>query len=540
MPILNAKLSYLKERLNLNEKELNDLLFDYGLEVEELDKDNDVIKIDVTPNRLELLSTYSLAEHLEFFLERKENKFPEIKDSNFKVFVDEKNKRKTVAFILKNVKIDENRLNEAIEFQEKIHTSLFRKRKRAALGIYDLDKIKGNVYFKALKPSEVSFIPLNEEKAITGFELLETKKGKEFGKLLAEYQKEGYWPVFVDESGQILSVPPIINSNDVGNVTVDSKNLFIELSGDDLDYLKKHLPFLIKIFHSIFEGDIVNVEVIYKDEKVETKELIQKKKVKDFNFNPNDYLELNLNEDETKKYLKRVGYIEENDLFIPWYRYDIYTAQDIAEDLIIGYGINKISADLPNLFTIGKELDKNKLFNFLKELMVGLGFLENIGEFLTSNKKLRIFGKENKDILIENSSDENFDTVRTTLLISILEFLSNNVNYPYPQKVFEIGKYYDLKSKKEEYSLAFAWSQNKITFNEAKQILTYVLDRLGVKNYEFRESNNPYFIDGRQAEIFLEGKKIAEIGEVYPKVLLEFNIEIPTIMGEIYLDKIKL
>jgi phenylalanyl-tRNA synthetase beta chain len=535
MPILDANLEILKKELNLNTKELSDLLFDYGLEVEEIDEKNNSIKIDITANRLELLSTFSLLEHLKYFLGKKENKFPEVKESNLKVFVDKKNKRKTLAFILKNVKVDENRLKDAINFQEKIHISLFRKRKKAALGLYDLDKIKGNIFFKAMEPEKIKFVPLNENREIKGKELLNIKKGQEYGYLLENYEKDGYWPVFVDEEEKILSVPPIINSNDVGNVNVNTKNIFIELSGDDLEYLKKHLPFLIKVFHSIFEGEIYSVEVIFDNFSIKTIDLIEKNELKDFSF-VKRYFDLNLNEKDVKNLLKKVAYIEENEkLFLPWYRYDLYTEQDIAEDLVIAYGINKLDFKEPNLFTVGEFDINEEKKEYLKELLIGLGFLEIIGEFLTSNKKLAFF-EENKDIKLLNSTDENFDTVRTTLKISLLEFLQNNNMYPYPQKVFEIGKVYSNKLKRETTNLAFAWSQNKITYNEAKQILIYLLERMGInkEKLEFKESNKPYFIEGRQAEVFLEDKKIAEIGEVNPELLLKFNLDIPTIMGEVF------
>ncbi|MEO2154311.1 MAG: hypothetical protein ABGW69_00715, partial [Nanoarchaeota archaeon] len=99
----------------------------------------------------------------------------------------------------------------------------------------------------------------------------------------------------------------------------------------------------------------------------------------------------------------------------------------------------------------------------------------------------------------------------------------------------------DLEEKKERTNLAFAWSQNKITFNEAKQVLLYLLERIGInkEKIKFKEANKSYLIKGRQAEVFIDNKKIAEIGEINPELLLKFNIEIPTIIGEMYLDKLK-
>jgi phenylalanyl-tRNA synthetase beta chain len=535
MPKLKANLEKIKKELNLTTNELEELLFHYGIEVEEVNESENYIELDIVPSRLELFSTESLIEHLKYFLGLKKAEFPKIEESSLKVFIDEKNKRKSLSFILENIEIDEEKLKEIIELQEKIHTSLFRKRKKAAIGIYDLDKIKGNIYFKALKPEEVRFVPLKEEKEIVGKELLNTEKGKEFGHLLKEYEKERYWPVFLDEENNILSVPPIINSNDAGNVSINTKNIWVEISGDDLNYLKKHLPFLIKILHTILKGKIKSVTHIFGKEEIKTKDLIKKEEVNENNFNWNLYTKENLNWNEVKELLQKMAYIEENNkLFKPWYRFDLHTEQDIIEDLIIALGINNLKASLPQLFTIGELAEYNEKLEKLKMLMIGLGFLEQIGEILTHTSKLKELDLK-QDLKIINSQDENLNTVRPSLLPSFLDFLSNNTLHPYPQKIFEIGEI--IKNKRTELNLGFVWSENKITFNDAKQIVDYLLRSLDI-DYELKESDETRFIKGRQAFIFVDGEKVGEIGEVNPEVLLKWKIEMPTVFGELYLNKL--
>ncbi len=535
MPILKANLEKIKKTLNISQLELEKLLFDYGLEIEEINEKENYIEIDIVPSRLELFSTESLIEHLEYYLERKEPFFPIIEESNLKVFIDKNNKRKSLSFILENVEIDEEKIEEAIELQEKIHTSIFRKRKKAAIGLYDLDKIKGNIYFKAVKPEEVEFIPLKEEKKVKGKELLLTKKGKEFGYLLEKYEKEGYWPVFVDENGEVLSVPPIINSNNAGNINIKTKNIWIEVSGDDLKYLKSHLPFLMKVFHSILKGKIKSVKHIFEENNqiIDTIQLISRKKVKNLNWE--GYIKKKLSWNDVKRLLKRMGYIEENnELYLPWYRFDIKTEQDIIEDLIISYGVNRLQHSLPQLFTIGEFVEYQEKIEKIKTLMIGLGFLEQIGEILTHSRKLKILGLK-QDVKIINAQDENLNTVRPSLLPSFLDLLSHNTLYSYPQKIFEIGEV--VKNKKTELNLGFVWSENKITFNEAKQIIDYLLRSLDI-NYELKESDENKFIKGRQAFIFVNDEKVGEIGEINPEILLKWKIEMPTIFGELYLNKL--
>jgi len=45
--------------------------------------------------------------------------------------------------------------------------------------------------------------------------------------------------------------------------------------------------------------------------------------------------------------------------------------------------------------------------------------------------------------------------------------------------------------------------------------------------YEIKSEYNPSYINGRCGTIYLKGKKIGEIGEIHPEVLLNFKLEFP-------------
>ena len=51
---------------------------------------------------------------------------------------------------------------------------------------------------------------------------------KDYAYLLEGKKK---YPVFIDSAGKILSMPPIINSEETGRVTEKTKDVFIECSG---------------------------------------------------------------------------------------------------------------------------------------------------------------------------------------------------------------------------------------------------------------------------------------------------------------------
>ena len=67
--------------------------------------------------------------------------------------------------------------------------------------------------------------------AVELFELFKSDmKMKKFLPILEGHDK---YPVFYDKNRQVLSLPPIINS-ETTKITLDTKNVFIEITGTDL------------------------------------------------------------------------------------------------------------------------------------------------------------------------------------------------------------------------------------------------------------------------------------------------------------------
>ena len=62
------------------------------------------------------------------------------------------------------------------------------------------------------------------------------------------------YPVFYDATGQVLSLPPIINSDNT-KITLDTKNVFIEMTGTDLHKLETCLVIVAGLFSRHCQGD---------------------------------------------------------------------------------------------------------------------------------------------------------------------------------------------------------------------------------------------------------------------------------------------
>ena len=98
-----------------------------------------------------------------------------INQSNFMLKKDSKVKKvrpEIVCAVVKNVKLDDYAIKQLIQLQEKLCEGFGRKRKEAALGVYDFDKIKWPITYTAFSPDSLKFIPMP---SVPGFPALPLK-----------------------------------------------------------------------------------------------------------------------------------------------------------------------------------------------------------------------------------------------------------------------------------------------------------------------------------------------------------------------------
>src|SRR3989344_3795004 len=349
---LNRK-KFEKEVGKIDEK-MEDRIAMFGTPVEEINESE--IQIEVFPNRPDILSYHGFRRAFLAFLGKKvglttyKTNAPE---KNYSVVVDAsvKNIRPyTACSIIKGLNLDDDKIREIIDMQEKLHTTLGRKRKKVAIGIYPLEKITLPITFKAVEPDKIKFIPLESEKENQGFSSFPRKTpekemsgleilqkhpaGREYAHLLAGKEK---FPVFVDAEDKILSMPPIINSKDTGKITEETKDVFVECSGFDFEILKKALNILVASLADM-GGKIYQMEIKYPKEHSWTESLTFSKKRQSKEITPdlspdkmnisienaNKLLGLNLNDKQVKSLIEKMGNnYDKGKVKIPAWRVDV-------------------------------------------------------------------------------------------------------------------------------------------------------------------------------------------------------------------------
>lgn len=510
--------------------------------------DGDTLKLDIKDtNRPDLWSVEGVAREIAGRYGNPGLPGYKVKKSGIKVNVDSKvrNIRPLIACaVVRGIKTDQNVLSQLIQLQEKIAGTFGRNRKEAAIGVYDMSKIKPPIKYTTTKPDGIKFTPLEMDKPMTPAQILKKHpKGKEFRHLLKD-KKE--YPILTDSAGEVLSMPPIINSNYTGKVTSGTRDVFVECTGFEERFI---LPALNSLVAALADrgGKIESVEII-SGKKTVTPDLAPKKssvradslnKISGLNLSGKKICTLlNQARMEAKQNKNKIK------VRYPAYRQDIMHEVDLIEDVIISYGYNNIEPEVPELATIGSELPLEKLSRTITSTMSGLGAQEIMSYVLTSKKNLfsRMNRPESKLVEIENIISSNWSVMRTSLLPETLEFLSKNKHVEYPQKIFEIGDTVipDPKAEtktRDTRKLSYAITHKTSGYEDVSSALDAVMRSLDLK-YNLKKAEHPSFIKGRCADVLAGKKRIGKIGEISPAVLTNWDLDNPVAAFEINVSEI--
>ena len=342
-----------KDLLELIGKEVDDkiLMEKIPMMGTELESFDDEITVEIFPDRPDMLSVEGFALALQGFLNIKTGLYHfELSDSEYRASIDEKVKKvrpDAVCAVVKDIELNDAAIKSLMQVQEKLHLTHGRNRRRVAIGVHDLDKIDFPVCYTTM-PKDYRFIPLECNEEMNLREILQKhKKGVEYKHLLEKYEE---FPLWIDSKEQVLSMPPIINSEHT-KVTETTKSLFIDITGYGLKYLKQALNILIMSL-AIRKGKIYSVNVKDGNREYRYPDMTPKRMEIDVAYT-NKVLGLDSSFNEISDFLKRMRYgIKGKNVLIPAYRADIMHKIDIVEDVAIAYGFNNFKPEIPNLSLI--------------------------------------------------------------------------------------------------------------------------------------------------------------------------------------------
>lgn len=262
-------------------------------------------------------------------------------------------------------------------------------------------------------------------------------KMKKFLPILEGHEK---YPVFYDANRTVLSLPPMINSEKT-KISLETKNVFIEITGTDIMKTRICLAILAATFSEYCKGEwkhkVEQVKINYEGhpEKDEISPVLDA-----INFEVevdklNSVLGLKLDvakvvDCAAKMGLQVTGHSADEKTFkvsVPCTRADILHPCDVIEDIGIGYGFNNIERVYPPTNTVGSFQPNNKFTDLLRAELAQAGYNECLTFSLVSLKdnytNMRIDVNENEAVQISNPKTLEFQIVRTSLVPGLLRCL---------------------------------------------------------------------------------------------------------------------
>ncbi len=432
-----------------------------------------------------------------------------------------------------NDPINEAIIEELIEAQELLCSTYGRRRELVAIGLHDFDKIKCPIKYVEASP-DTTMVPLNHTEEKTLKRILEnTEQGLMYGNIVKEAKS---YPILVDDEGKVIAFPPVINS-EITRLKPGVKRLFIDVTGTRDDLVRLSLEIMVANALE-YGGKAYRIKA--------NGELFPKLDVREVIVDPNEASRISgipISLDEFVMGLKRSRLGRNGSAaLVPSYRADVMGPIDVIENALIGYGINNIAAhaERPPSVDVGRKHSFTSFSEYIREILVGLGFVEIISPTLVKSERYIDYMNMPAGgyVKLANPISKEHDMVRAQLIPVLLKVLRENRKTEYPQKIFELGEVVKVGTKPTfRRFLGFAVAHSKASFSEIKGY-TEALMRLLNLEPEYESLEKPYYLPGRAARIVVDGETVGELGEIHPNVLRKFEIFMPVAVAEVNVSKL--
>lgn len=537
MPVVTLEMERFSKLVGADRKRILDKLPYIGLDIESATEES--VRVEYSPNRPEFGTDYGIARALRGLLgmELGMRRYP-MSPSRIVVNVERglANVRPFVACAsATGLRLNDEDIRQLISFQEDLHNGLGRRRKKVAVGIHDLSALTPPIRYRAVPPSFVLH-PLESDHEMSLSDVLsETPTGRMFAWILKGTER---YPILEDSKGLAFSFPPIINGS-ATRVTSKTRNLFIEVTSTDMRSGDDVLA-LVATTLADMGGAIGSVRVDYGRSRRRTPDMHVSRTKLDADM-VRRVTGLDLTRRQIVECIRRSRLdVRGNAVLVPRYRLDIIHPVDIAEEVALGYGIDRIVPEYPASRQPGEFNRLNQFMDKAAEVMVASGMIELMTYELTDEKSLYTnFGRPSDHAVgVEGPKSIEHCLLRDSVIPSLMAAMSGNAKEEYPQRVFEIGRTYAMNGEviEEAWHLACLMAHAQASFSEAKMYLDSFLRTMVGGASKTEPASHWAFAPGRTARIHVDGEETGAVGELAPQCLAAFGVNVPVCGFEIDLS----
>ncbi len=229
------------------------------------------------------------------------------------------------------------------------------------------------------------------------------------------------------------------------------------------------------------------------------------------------------------------------DVLPPVFRLDVAIPEDVVEEVGRIFGVDRVPATLPGTRrsairpyrpSADREMDA------ARAAFAAGGYSETLTTALVDGRLLERLGVAERGLRVINPVSEDMDTLRTTLIPSLVQVVGLNRNRGRGHvQVFELARRYLGRDRQgpaqpdEPWTLCAVGSagaggpEGRAGFLHLKSVLDRAAHALSVPPLTYRRASAPLYHPGRCAAVFAGATALGHLGEVHPLAVEELDLE---------------
>lgn len=244
----------------------------------------------------------------------------------------------------------------------------------------------------------------------------------------------------------------------------------------------------------------------------------------------------------------------------PSWRFDLAIEQDLVEEIARVYGYNNLPVTTPAMavdITPSKEVIKP--LEYFRDRLVSLGYQEAITYSFVDPQLLEILDPERQGVKVSNPISQDLSVMRTSLWPGLVSAAIHNLNRQQPRvRLFEIGQCFipsdsDSAVAGLEQNLALGglicgsrlpigWAtdnKEQVDFYDLKGDLESILaDNNCIDKLSFHAATHPALHPGQSAQVSSNGDPVGWIGRLHPAIESKLEVAKPLYVFHVDITKI--
>lgn len=254
---------------------------------------------------------------------------------------------------------------------------------------------------------------------------------------------------------------------------------------------------------------------------------------------------LEVPQEKAQEILKKLGFKGFLEVEIPSHRHDIFSSDDLVEEVVRIFGYDKIQSQPLAINSLSITPDK------VRNILVAQGLTEIISWSFVDANLVEIFAEKNEKLILANPISEELNHMRPSLVIGLLQAYQKNSARNFSDlSLFEIGNVFVSDAQKPMISGLRAGKnkeqnhyhdQRDFDVFDVKKDFLLIAESFGLRaeSLQINTSGAPkYYHPHRSAELKLGKNTVGFFGELHPAVAKKFDIKTRVNLFEIFADSL--